>query len=55
LIIPVGGEQRAQRLVEVVKVDKDKYKEKKLSYVRFVPLIGEQGWDKKRRRWTDFF
>jgi protein-L-isoaspartate(D-aspartate) O-methyltransferase len=55
LIIPVGGEQRAQRLVEVVKVDKGKSKEKKLSYVRFVPLIGKQGWEKERRRWTDFF
>jgi protein-L-isoaspartate(D-aspartate) O-methyltransferase len=55
LIIPVGGEQRAQRLVEVIKVDKGKTKEKKLSYVRFVPLIGNQGWEKERRRWTDFF
>jgi protein-L-isoaspartate(D-aspartate) O-methyltransferase len=55
MIIPVGREQRAQRLVEVVKVDKGKTKEKKLSYVRFVPLIGKQAWQKERRRWTDFF
>lgn len=55
LIIPVGREQRAQRLVQVQKVDEGEYKEKKLSYVRFVPLIGEEGWEKERRRWTDFF
>ncbi len=55
LIIPVGGEQRAQRLVKVSRIDEDKFKEKKLSYVRFVPLIGKQGWEKERRRWTDFF
>ena len=55
LIIPVGREQRAQRLVQVHKVDEGEYKEKKLSYVRFVPLIGEEGWEKERRRWTDFF
>ena len=54
LIIPVGREQRAQRLVRVNKVGADEYKEKKLSYVRFVPLIGEQAWEKERRRWTDF-
>lgn len=55
LIIPVGKEQRSQRLVRVQKTAEEKYKEKKLSYVRFVPLIGDQGWEKERRRWTDFF
>jgi len=55
LIIPVGREQRAQRLVQVHRVNEGEYKEKKLSYVRFVPLIGEEGWEKERRRWTDFF
>ncbi len=55
LIIPVGGEQRAQRLVKVSRIDEDNFNEKKLSYVRFVPLIGKQGWEKERRRLTDFF
>lgn len=55
LIIPVGREQRAQRLVQVHRVAEDNFNEKKLSHVRFVPLIGEEGWEKERRSWTDFF
>jgi protein-L-isoaspartate(D-aspartate) O-methyltransferase len=53
--MPVGREQRSQRLVQVVRESEEDFDEKKLSYVRFVPLIGKQGWKKEKRRWTDFF
>jgi protein-L-isoaspartate(D-aspartate) O-methyltransferase len=55
IIMPVGREQRSQRLVQVVRESEQDFEEKKLSYVRFVPLIGKQGWEKEKRRWTDFF
>jgi len=55
MIIPVGSEQRAQRLVKVIRTAKEEYEERTLSHVRFVPLIGEQGWEKEKRRWYDVF
>lgn len=55
LIIPVGKEQRSQRLVQVIRISQDDIEEKQLSFVRFVPLIGKQGWEKERRRWTNLF
>ncbi len=55
LVMPVGSAQRAQQLVKLVRLPDGKFKERKLSHVRFVPLIGEQGWEKEERRWLDFF
>ena len=55
LVIPVGSEQRAQRLVRVTRLGDDQYDEETFGHVRFVPLIGKQGWDKEERRWSDIF
>lgn len=55
LVMPVGSEQRAQRLVRLTRLDEDDYERETLSHVRFVPLIGEQGWEKEERRWLDLF
>ncbi len=44
LIIPVG-DSSVQRLMRYRKVDDQKMTEEMLEHVRFVPLIGEQGWD----------
>ena len=55
LVMPVGSEQRAQRLVRLVHQDENQYERESLSHVRFVPLIGEQGWEKEERKWLDFF
>lgn len=43
LILPVGAESRAQSLVRVRRSNGDFHTED-LGAVRFVPLIGEQGW-----------
>jgi protein-L-isoaspartate(D-aspartate) O-methyltransferase len=51
LVIPVGKQQRSQQLVRITRVDEDDYKEQKMGYVRFVPLIGKQGWEKEDRKW----
>jgi protein-L-isoaspartate(D-aspartate) O-methyltransferase len=55
MIIPVGTEQRAQRLIKVTHTEDNTYEERILSHVRFVPLIGQQGWEKEDRKWYDIF
>jgi protein-L-isoaspartate(D-aspartate) O-methyltransferase len=55
LIMPVGSAQREQQLVKLTRLTEGEFKKKVLSHVRFVPLIGEQGWEKEERRWLDIF
>ncbi|HVU00321.1 MAG TPA: protein-L-isoaspartate(D-aspartate) O-methyltransferase [Polyangiaceae bacterium] len=43
LVIPVGDES-SQELVRIVRDADDHYRRESLGDVRFVPLIGEQGW-----------
>jgi protein-L-isoaspartate(D-aspartate) O-methyltransferase len=44
LVIPVGPEQHLQTLVRVRRLADGSYRRENLCAVRFVPLIGEQGW-----------
>ena len=44
LVMPVGGEHFAQRLVKVTRRDDDTFEEEDLGGVAFVPLIGAEGW-----------
>ncbi|MGB9116028.1 protein-L-isoaspartate(D-aspartate) O-methyltransferase [Bradyrhizobium sp.] len=44
LVIPVGADQRTQELVRVTRISKDTYRSEDIADVRFVPLIGEEGW-----------
>jgi protein-L-isoaspartate(D-aspartate) O-methyltransferase len=55
LVIPIGSEQRAQQLVRLTRQSEEKFKRENLSLVRFVPLIGKQGWEKEERRFLDLF
>ena len=55
LVLPVGKEQRSQRLVRLTRLSDNEFEREELSHVRFVPLIGKQGWEKENRRWLDFF
>ncbi len=45
LVIPVGSDVRAQELVRVTRLAEDEYKREELADVRFVPLLGEEGWE----------
>src|SRR3954452_1981695 len=47
LVIPVGVDQRVQELVRVVRVSSNEYHRENIADVRFVPLIGEEGWTKQ--------
>ena len=44
LVIPVGADQRAQELVRVTRISANQYRSEDIADVRFVPLIGEEGW-----------
>jgi protein-L-isoaspartate(D-aspartate) O-methyltransferase len=44
LVIPVGADQRSQELVRVIRVSANDYRSEDIADVRFVPLIGEEGW-----------
>jgi protein-L-isoaspartate(D-aspartate) O-methyltransferase len=44
LVIPIGSNPRSQRLVRIWRQGEDKFSRDTLGYVRFVPLIGQEGW-----------
>ncbi len=45
MIIPLGTTKRAQELVRITRLDDGQFDREDLADVRFVPLIGEQGWE----------
>ncbi len=49
LVMPVGGQLWAQKLVKLTKLPDGRTGRESLGKVRFVPLIGEQGWNDGER------
>ena len=45
LVIPVGSDQRVQELVRITRIAENEFKREDLADVRFVPLIGHEGWE----------
>ena len=45
LVIPVGTEVRAQELVRLTRVSETEFRREDLADVRFVPLLGKEGWE----------
>lgn len=45
LVIPTGPTSRLQELKRIRRVGEDAYEEEDLGTVRFVPLVGEAGWE----------
>jgi len=48
LVIPVGADRRLQELVRVTRVAEQQYTCEELADVRFVPLLGAEGWAPQR-------
>lgn len=44
LVIPVGEKQDSQQLIRAIRRGEDEFEYEELGAVRFVPLIGEAGW-----------
>ena len=51
MVVPVGRDQRAQELIRVTRINADEFEQEDLADVRFVPLIGKQGWDSTDDEW----
>ena len=49
-MIPVGADQHSQELVRVTRVSEKEYRSEALADVRFVPLLGEEGWATGKRQ-----
>ena len=45
LVIPIGTSPRVQELVRVTRVSATEFRREELADVRFVPLLGEEGWE----------
>jgi protein-L-isoaspartate(D-aspartate) O-methyltransferase len=45
LVIPIGTTPRAQELVRVTRVSSTEFRREELADVRFVPLLGKEGWE----------
>jgi len=50
LVIPIGDQERHQKLMKVTRKGHADFEEEDLGGVRFVPLIGAQGWAEDGRR-----
>jgi protein-L-isoaspartate(D-aspartate) O-methyltransferase len=50
LVIPVGEDQDSQQLVRVIRRGEDSFEHEELGAVRFVPLIGEAGWQPEEEK-----
>jgi protein-L-isoaspartate(D-aspartate) O-methyltransferase len=44
LVMPIGRGRDLQSLIRLTRTGEDEYDEKDLGGVRFVPLIGKEGW-----------
>jgi protein-L-isoaspartate(D-aspartate) O-methyltransferase len=53
LVIPVGREESSQVLVRVARESQDQFRQQDVVKVRFVPLIGAQGWKADGRPRSD--
>ena len=45
MVIPVGSSRTSQELVRVTRISETEFKSTNVASVRFVPLIGDEGWD----------
>lgn len=46
MVVPVGADLRYQELVRITRVDDDEFEREDIADVRFVPLIGKEGWER---------
>jgi protein-L-isoaspartate(D-aspartate) O-methyltransferase len=51
MIVPVGSDLRYQELVRITRVDDDEFEREGIADVRFVPLIGKEGWESDGNDW----
>lgn len=52
LVVPIGSSPRYQDLVRIVRISDEQYDRKNIAEVRFVPLIGKEGWHEDQQTIT---
>ncbi|MGC2459910.1 MAG: protein-L-isoaspartate(D-aspartate) O-methyltransferase [Steroidobacteraceae bacterium] len=52
LVIPVGIDRRDQELLRLIRVSEQQFKTEDIADVRFVPLVGEEGWQPEADRFA---
>lgn len=45
MVLPVGTDPRAQELIRITRVSESEFEQEDIADVRFVPLIGKEGWE----------
>ena len=53
LVMPVGATPTHQRLIRLTRTGPETWHEEEIEEVRFVPLIGEQGWPEEHETFRD--
>jgi protein-L-isoaspartate(D-aspartate) O-methyltransferase len=53
LVMPVGETPTIQRLIRLTRTSAETWHEEQIEEVRFVPLIGEQGWPEEEPKWPE--
>lgn len=53
LVIPIGTSLKSQKLLRIERISENEYKTEDLGDVRFVPLIGAEGWSEKSDNTSD--
>jgi protein-L-isoaspartate(D-aspartate) O-methyltransferase len=48
MVVPVGSDERAQELIRITRREAGQFDREDLADVRFVPLIGEEGWEAEK-------
>lgn len=51
MVVPVGSDPRSQELIRVARIGENEFEEEDLADVRFVPLIGKEGWESTDDEW----
>ena len=51
MVIPVGRDLRGQELVRITRIDDEEFEREDIADVRFVPLIGTEGWEIDGNSW----
>ncbi len=51
LVIPIGSEVRTQELVRITRISQTEFRREDLADVRFVPLLGKEGWEAEAEPW----
>lgn len=50
MVIPIGRNQKTQALMLITRVGEDEFEQEDIAGVRFVPLIGKEGWESRWHR-----